>query len=111
VARRFVAIASRLLFKAFITPGIGDTQAGLKAFTRDAAKELFGQQKVDGFIFDVEILLLARRREYRITKAFVPWQDKPGSTIRLRRDSFRAVLDLVKIYWRLKSGKYDGSAE
>jgi len=111
MGRRFVAKASRLLFKTVITPGIGDTQAGLKAFTRAAAKELFSQQTVNGFIFDVEILLLARSRKYRITKAFVPWQDKPGSTIQLRRDSLRAALDLVKIYWRLKSGKYGGSSE
>ena len=106
LARRCVASVSRLLFKTMITPGIGDTQAGLKAFTKIAAKDIFGKQTVDGFIFDVEILLLARRKKYRIEKAFVLWQDKPGSTIRLRRDSIRAALDLVKIYWRFGLGKY-----
>jgi len=101
LARRWMAQASRFAFQRFITPGIGDTQAGLKAFTQAAAKDVFSRQKIDGLIFDVEILMLAQRRKYRLEKAFVGWQDKPGSTIRLMRDSARAALDLVKIYWRL----------
>ncbi len=106
LTRRWVAIASRFVFERFITPGIGDTQAGLKAFTQSAAKYLFARQKVDGILFDVEILMLARRRNYRIDKAVVDWQDKPGSTIRLARDSVRALLDLVKILWRMSTGRY-----
>ncbi|HYA30087.1 MAG TPA: glycosyltransferase, partial [Acidobacteriota bacterium] len=77
--RRWVAAASRFIFERFITPGIGDTQAGLKAFTRAVAQDLFSQQTISGVIFDVEILVLARRRKYRVEKAFVDWQDKPGS--------------------------------
>jgi dolichyl-phosphate beta-glucosyltransferase len=106
LARRWVAKASRFAFERFITPGIGDTQAGLKAFTQVAAKDVFSRQKVNGLIFDVEILVLAQRRKYRLEKAFVGWQDKPGSTIRLTRDSALAVVDLVRIYWRLGSGQY-----
>ncbi len=106
LARRCVASISRFFFKTMITPGIGDTQAGLKAFTKSAARYIFSKQKVNGFIFDVEVLLLARQKKYRIEKAFVLWQDKPGSTIRLRRDLIQAAFDLMKTYWRLRSGKY-----
>jgi dolichyl-phosphate beta-glucosyltransferase len=104
--RHFVAVASRFVFERFITPGIGDTQAGLKAFTHAAAKDLFSKQKIDGFLFDLEILMLARRCQYRIEKVFVNWQDKPGSTVHLARESARGVVDLMKIYWRLGSGQY-----
>jgi dolichyl-phosphate beta-glucosyltransferase len=106
LARRWVATASRFVFERFITPGIGDTQAGLKAFTQSAAKDLFARQKVNGLLFDVEILMLAHRLNYRIDKALVDWQDKPGSTIRLARDSARALLDLVIILWRMNTGRY-----
>jgi dolichyl-phosphate beta-glucosyltransferase len=106
LARRWVATASRFVFERFITPGIGDTQAGLKAFTQSAAKDLFARQKVNGLLFDVEILMLAHRLNYRIDKAVVEWQDKSGSTIRLARDSARALIDLVKILWRMNTGRY-----
>lgn len=106
MARRWVASASRFVFERFITPGIGDTQAGLKAFTHGAAKDLFAQQRINGLLFDVEILMLARRRNYRVEKAYVDWQDKPGSTIRLTRDSARALLDLTKLFWRIGLRQY-----
>jgi dolichyl-phosphate beta-glucosyltransferase len=106
LARRWVATASRFVFEWFITPGIGDTQAGLKAFRRAVAQDLFSQQTITGFIFDVEILLLARRRKYRVEKALVNWQDQPGTTIRLGRDSFRALIDLMKILWQISLGRY-----
>jgi glycosyltransferase involved in cell wall biosynthesis len=103
--RRWIARTSRSIFERFITPGIGDTQAGLKAFTHAAAKDLFSRQVVNGLIFDVELLILARQRKYRIEKAFVDWQDKPGSTIRLGRDSARAVFDLMRVFWRIGTGQ------
>ncbi len=43
-----------------------DTQAGLKGFRRQAARELFLRQKVDGFGFDAEILYLAKKLNLRV---------------------------------------------
>ena len=43
-----------------------DTQCGFKFFQHDVAKELFRRQKIDGYMFDVEILAIARRLGYRI---------------------------------------------
>ena len=106
LTRRMVAMASRFAFERFITPGIADTQAGLKAFTQAPAKDVFSLQRINGFIFDVEILVLAQRRKYRLEKTFVSWKDNPDSTVRLTRDCTRAALDLLKFYWRLAAGKY-----
>ena len=107
IGRYLLATISRFLVGNILVPGIGDTQAGLKAFTGSAAQYLFQRQKVDGFLFDLELLLLAQRKGYRIEKIRVRWEDKPGSTFRLFRDTSRAILDLLKIYWRLGTGQYE----
>ena len=60
-------------------PGINDTQCGFKFFQRDAAKELFRRQQVDAYMFDVEILALARRLGYRIEQVPVRWRDEARS--------------------------------
>ena len=39
--------------------GVTDSQCGFKFFRRQAALELFRCQKIDGYMFDVEILALA----------------------------------------------------
>jgi dolichyl-phosphate beta-glucosyltransferase len=107
LGRYLLATTSRFLVGNILLPGISDTQAGLKAFTRPVAQYLFRRQKVDGFLFDLELLLLAQRKGYRIEKIHVRWEDKPGSTFRLLRDTSRAFLDLLKIYWRLGTGRYE----
>ncbi len=107
LGRYLLAIISRFLVGNILVPGIGDAQAGLKGFTRSVAQFLFRRQKVDGFLFDLELLLLAQRKGYRIDKIHVRWEDKPGSTFHLFKHSGHAVLDLVKIYWRLGTGQYE----
>ena len=106
LGRHLLGALTRLIAGTILVPGIKDTHAGLKAFTRPAAEYLFQRQKVNGFLFDLEILLLARRKGYRIEKIYVEWEDKAESTFRLVRDTGRAFLDLLKIYWRLVTGQY-----
>src|SRR5205823_3343742 len=40
---------------------IPDTQCGFKFFKREAALDLFNRQRIDGYMFDVEVLYLARK--------------------------------------------------
>jgi len=106
IGRRMLAVVSRAVVGNLVTPGIRDTQAGFKAFRRVAAEYLFPRQRLKRFLFDLEILMLARRRGFRIDKIYVPWVDRPGSTVHLYRDACRASLDLALIYWWLLSGQY-----
>ena len=41
---------------------IPDTQCGFKFFRGDVARDLFALQQIDGYMFDVEVLYLARAR-------------------------------------------------
>ena len=52
-----------------------DTQCGFKFFQAAVAKELFHRQQIDGYMFDVEILFLARQLGHRITQVPVRWRD------------------------------------
>ena len=47
------------LVRTLAIPGVSDTQCGFKCFQGDIVPELFRQQVVSGFAFDVELLFLA----------------------------------------------------
>ncbi len=81
--------------------GYHDTQCGFKLFSRAVANDLFSRQRSDGFSFDVELLMLARRLGYRIREVPVNWTHQPGSRINLVTDSARMALDLFVIRARL----------
>ncbi len=74
-----------------------DTQCGFKAFRRKAAQSIFRHQKIDGFAFDVEVLLLAERLGYKIADLPVEWINSPESRVRLVRDSFSMLRDAMQV--------------
>jgi dolichyl-phosphate beta-glucosyltransferase len=74
-----------------------DTQCGLKGFHREAARELFGKARVNGFAFDVEVLLLAQRFGYRVVEVPMRAAEREGSKIRLRVDALRMLKDVWSV--------------
>jgi dolichyl-phosphate beta-glucosyltransferase len=81
---------------------IKDTQCGFKAFRREAAREIFARQTIDGFAFDVEVLLLAEALGFQITDLPVRWINSPQSKVHIVRDSLRMLLDTLTIRCRIR---------
>jgi dolichyl-phosphate beta-glucosyltransferase len=78
-------------------PGITDTQCGFKFFQRHLALDLFSRQKIDGYMFDVEILYLARQSGYRIAQVPVRWRDDGDSRLVLLGGNIRNAVDVFRI--------------
>ncbi len=78
-------------------PGINDTQCGFKFFQQGVARELFRRQKIDGYMFDVEILAIARRLGYRIEQIPIRWRDDADSRLQLVSGNLRNVRDIFRI--------------
>jgi dolichyl-phosphate beta-glucosyltransferase len=102
-----LAAGSRFLVGNLVLPGTRDSQAGYKGFSQAAAKDLFSRLRTSRFLFDLEILVMATRKNYKIEKVYVDWQDRPGSTVRIFVDSMRSLRDLLLIMLRSMTGRYD----
>jgi len=74
-----------------------DTQCGFKAFRRAAAEALFKQAKQNGFVFDVELLLLAQRQKMQVREVPVTWVNSPKSRVSPITDSVRMFGQLLEI--------------
>jgi len=90
-----------------VLPGIRDTQCGFKAFRGVLARKLFGVQTIDRFGFDLEVLRIARLRRYRIVEVPVACQYHPTSSVRCFRDGAVMLRDLVTVFGRAMTGRYD----
>jgi dolichyl-phosphate beta-glucosyltransferase len=96
--RRMLGKAFHLLAAIWVVGPVRDTQCGFKGFTRDAAHDLFGRQKVESIVFDVELIYLARRRSYRMAVVPIRWGDRRGSRMRAGpRLALRVAWDLFRI--------------
>ena len=76
---------------------IRDTQCGFKFFRRDAAKAIFALQRIDGYMFDVEILRLAKLLGYRIQEVGVRWRDDGDSRYAPISGTIKNARELMRI--------------
>lgn len=87
--------------------GVKDTQCGFKLFRFTVAQDLFSRMRMNGFSFDVEVLIMARRRGYRVAEVPVNWTHQAGSKVRLTRDSLQMAADLFRIRTHWLRGGYE----
>lgn len=81
---------------------LSDSQCGCKAFERNAAKEIFARCEVNGYAFDFEAILWAQKLGLQIAEIPVKILSHDESKVRIFRDSFRMLGDLVKIRKRIR---------
>ncbi len=82
-----------------------DTQCGLKLFRAEVAKEVFRYQRLDGFAFDAELVVLAVRLGFEVKEVAVRWSHDSDSRVSMLRDSVAMSRDMVRIVRRLRQGK------
>jgi len=74
---------------------IRDTQCGFKLFTRKAAQQIFPSQHLTTWIFDVEILLLAKMHSIPVEEVPIEWHEVPDSKLNVATDSLQMLRDLL----------------
>jgi len=104
--RRFIGRTFHLMVSLLGVRNIRDTQCGFKAFRADVARPLFEALTIDGFGFDVEVMLLAQRAGLRIDEIPVNWAHVDGSRISILRDSPRMALEVMSVRFNMLTGKY-----
>ncbi len=63
------------------TAAIGDTQCGFKLFARAALPHIVPHMHAEGWIFDVEMLLLAEAARIPVAEVAVGWREVGGSKL------------------------------
>ena len=83
-----------------------DTQCGFKCFTDQAADKLFRLQRVEGWGFDVEILIAARAQNMKVFEMPLEWHHDPDTKVRLFSSTLEMIKDMMMIKFRSLMGKY-----
>jgi len=76
---------------------LSDTQCGFKIYKGDIARELYDKCQTDGFMFDIEIILLALQKGYRIKEFAIEWKADHDSRLSLKRNFRPIIKELSKI--------------
>lgn len=74
---------------------IRDTQCGFKLFSRSAAQQIFPAQHLPTWIFDVELLLLAKQLHIPVAEVPIEWHEVAGSKLNVVTASLQMLRDLL----------------
>jgi dolichyl-phosphate beta-glucosyltransferase len=94
VGRAF-ALAARVMLRVQVR----DTQCGFKMFRRDAGRHLFSLVEENGYLFDLEMLMLAKRIGYRVAEVPVNWSEVAGGHLSVGQHWKMVIAGL----WRLRA--------
>jgi dolichyl-phosphate beta-glucosyltransferase len=96
-SRTLASAAFRRVVKQIISREVTDTQCGLKVFSRAASLAIFSRTTVDGFAFDAEVVLLARRLRLAFRRVPVTLINEYASTLSLSRHAWRMLADVARV--------------
>jgi len=90
---------------------IRDTQCGFKLFSRSAAQQIFPAQHLPTWIFDVELLLLAKQLRIPVTEVPIEWHEVAGSKLNVLTASLQMLRDLLIVRTNHLLGRWKASPE
>ncbi len=96
-------------FTNLVVKGYLDTQCGFKVFRKEVAHHLFSLLQQKGYVWDIEILMLANYYSYKVKEMPIDWHHKTGSKINIISDSLIMLFHLFQIkvrQYRLKKEQW-----
>ena len=83
------------------TAKIEDTQCGFKLFSRATLPYIVPHMHMDGWIFDVEMLMLAEFADIPVAEVAVGWREVVGSKLNIVKDSIGMAwgLAILRFCW------------
>ncbi|OCL12317.1 glycosyltransferase family 2 protein [Glonium stellatum] len=102
--RNFLMHSFHLLLRLMTPPAtssIKDTQCGFKLFSRPALPYIIPYMHSEGWIFDVEMLMLAESASIAMTEVAVGWKEVTGSKLNVIWDSLGMAwgLAILRASW------------
>lgn len=99
-----ISLKRKLIGKCFhflcypLIPKIKDASCGAKLLKTTVAKKIFQRQKINRFAFDIEILWLARKMNYKIKEVGVAWEEMSESKVNIIKDGLEMFFSIMGLY-------------
>ena len=103
--RDFLGGIFRFIVHILVPLGIADSQAGFKAFSKNAAEAIFSKQTILRWAFDVEILAIAKKLGFKIKEVPIRWINDAESHVKLG-GMVGMLFEVLRVRWNLWVNSY-----
>jgi|SRR3989344_7008916 len=103
--REFLGWIFRLIVRILVPLGVSDSQAGFKAFSKKSAEKIFAKQTIFRWAFDVEILAIAKKMNFKIKEIPVVWANDAQSHVKIG-GMVKMFFEVLTVRFNLWTGRY-----
>lgn len=101
IIRKLLGVIFNFIIFLLFEIKIKDTQCGFKLFNKNYVKSIFSKINSYRFSFDVELVLLLKKKNIGIRELPVNWVHKSGSKLNIFYDMPLMLYDLLKIRFKI----------
>ena len=99
--RHFAGNLYGVLMRILLIHGVADTQCGFKLFNKRSCAAVFSELKNSSAIFDMELLILAAKKRFKIAEVPVIWKHDGDTRMPYNlRKSTAIIFELLRVKWR-----------
>jgi glycosyltransferase involved in cell wall biosynthesis len=109
LARRAMSAGFAFGVRRLFRLPIADTQCGAKALRRDVVERCIPFVSSRDFLFDVDLLLVARQLGFRVAEVPTVWVDQSGSRVRSGPESLRMAASALRLWLHHRLLPVDGA--
>ncbi len=97
LSRRITSLIFNSIARRLLETMNTDHQCGFKAFKAEIIKDLMGDTRETGWLWDAEILMLAQQKRYTIHELPVNWKPCKETSINLLVDPLKMLIGLYRL--------------
>lgn len=104
--RQFISRGGNLAFTILLGQSYSDQRCGFKLFNKKASDIIFPLIQLDGFGFDTEIFVIAKKYNLSVIEVPVKWYDDSAEANVKIKDAINTFKEIFQIYGFILRGKY-----
>ena len=97
--RKILGRVFNFLFRKLFHSDLHDTQCGFKAIKSEAFRILADEISIRGYTFDIDLIVKALKKGYRVTEIPIVWGYREGSKVNSFRQSFAMGRSLLLVWF------------
>jgi dolichyl-phosphate beta-glucosyltransferase len=104
--RRFFGRCFSFFISFFVLRGFPDTQCGFKMYNKKSADIIAARQRIFGWTFDIEHLVIAKMHNLEIKQIPVTWENDESSSVSVGGDFPMVIVEIFRIKLNMIRVKY-----
>ncbi len=109
--RQFISRGGNLAFTVLLGQSFTDQRCGFKMFSKKASDIIFPLIQLDGFGFDTEIFVIAKKYGLSVIEVPISWYDDAAEANVNLKNAINTFKEIFQIYGYILRGKYRGKKE